>query len=104
MKTNYSKYGSKNFKEKEFIEKKEEPMTEESDHTEIKDEIKMGYVNCDRLYIRQGPGKDYDPITDIKKNDEIMIVSGFDNDSEWYEICSASGKDGFVMKEFIDVE
>lgn len=70
---------------------------------EPKDEIKMGRVNCDRLYIRKGPGKDYEPLTDIKKNDEVMIISNSDN-SDWFEICSASGKEGFVMKEFIDVE
>lgn len=68
------------------------------------DETRMGYVNCDKLYVRTDPSSDSEPLTIIKKNDEVLISSGVNNDSDWYGVCTASGQDGFVMKKFIVLE
>lgn len=68
------------------------------------DETRMGYVNCDKLYVRADPSSDSEPLTIIKKNDEVLISSGVNDDSDWYGVYTASGQDGFVMKKFIVLE
>lgn len=60
----------------------------------------MGKVISARLYVRQGPGVDYDPVTDIPEGTEVLIM----NDSEdWYEVVTATGQEGFVMKKHIEL-
>lgn len=77
---------------------------EETDSNEENSSNPMGKVIPSRLYIRQGPGTNYDPITDIPEGSDVLIVSGHDDEStDWYEVITASGQEGFVMKEFIEL-
>lgn len=66
------------------------------------DITKMGYVDCDKLYLREEASSDSEPITVLEKNEELMIVS--EDDPNWYEVYTATGQEGFCMKDFVRID
>lgn len=107
MLTNYSDFSKDSdivasayiFSAGETSDVKEETVIEEDT---VVDDTKMGYVDCDKLYLRTEASSDSEPITVLEKDEELMIVS--EDDPDWYEVYTASGQDGFCMKNFIRVE
>lgn len=105
----YSKiYESKDvYKIKHDIEK-EEIEDEVKELTKISEGIveddsnidKMGRIIPDALYIRKGPGKDYETIGTLSKDDQILISNTIDG---WYEVYTSSGIEGFVMSKFVEI-
>ena len=101
MRNNYKKYYRDEVEEQPTIV---EDTSEEIEEEETTDPTPMGKVLASRLYIRKGPGTNYEPITDIPQGTDVLIVSGHDdNYTDWYEVMTASGQEGFVMKEFIEL-
>lgn len=70
----------------------------------IIDETKTGKVKVFKLNVRLDKSTDYEPVTTLKENEEILITSGLDDDSDWYGISTNDGFDGFVLKEYIAVD
>lgn len=60
----------------------------------------MGYVLVRKLYLRSEPTLDSEVVTILNQNDELMIIS---EDSDWCNVYTASGQEGFCKKEFIRI-
>ena len=119
---NYSKFSEKKEENKEVVETSvteevpievstEEPIqivTEEVNHiveeaatvpvTEL-----IGFVDgCDQLYVRKEGNKDSEPITIIKRSDEVVI--DLENSTEYfYKVKTSEGVEGYCMKQFITI-
>lgn len=101
MKTNYSKFMKKNHQMTKSEPQPEAVIEEVVDIPEetVEEEKKFGIVECEQLYLRKEANKESEPVTILKKNEELVIVS--EDDPEWYEVCTASGQEGFCKKKFI---
>ena len=91
---NYNKmYDEPRFKETaEFAEEVEvdpEPSKEE-----------LGVVNAREVYIRKGPGKDYEHVGTVKKDDELIIL---DSEDGFLKIETQDGVMAYIMESFVDV-
>lgn len=66
-------------------------------------EICIGVVcDCDRLNVRKAPSRNAPVAAEIDVGTEVMIDP--DNSTVgWYNICTASGIEGFCMKDFITI-
>lgn len=58
--------------------------------------------NCKRLNVRKAPSKDSYVVTEVSEDTQLMIDME-KSTNEWYSICTASGIEGFCMKDFITV-
>lgn len=59
-------------------------------------------VNCERLNVRRNPRKDASIVCTIDKNSEVEIDEDGSN-QYFYKICTASGVEGFCLKDYISV-
>ncbi len=77
---------------------------EHNDEEVIKEDYnKIGKISgAPEVYVRQGPGKDYEPVTTVKKDEEVQIIDEHVNDG-WYKICLSSGIEAYIMKDFITI-
>lgn len=56
-------------------------------------------VSVARLNLRPNPSIDDDPIKELSKNDELMVI---DEEDVWYYVMTASGSEGYVMKDYVE--
>lgn len=61
---------------------------------------KIGKVNAREVYIREGAGKNYDPVGTVKQDDEVLI---YGEENGFYMIETSNGKQGYVMETFVDI-
>lgn len=82
--------------ENEIVEPVFETVTASTD-------ICIGVVcDCDRLNVRKAPSRNAPVAAEIDVNTEVMIDP--DNSTVgWYNICTASGIEGFCMKDFVKI-
>lgn len=73
------------------------------DIQETVEETKFGVVESDKLIVRDYPDIKADIVSIIDKNSEVMIYD-LESTEEFYAICTASGIEGFCMKQFIAVQ
>lgn len=59
-------------------------------------------TDCLKLNIREKPSKDSRVVTVVTCLDELEIDMGDSND-DWYDVCTATGIEGFCMKKFVAV-
>lgn len=108
MSINYTNYSNpKSFNpikdEDEIIITTETEIEQVIEPESSQDEIKMGYVDCAQLNLREYADKDSNPpIAVLTKDEEVMIIS--EDDPDWYEVCTSRGQEGFCMKQYIRVE
>lgn len=57
-----------------------------------------------KVYLRKGPSKSEDDITVLSEGDEVSIISGVNDNTDWYKVCTSFGREGYVMKEFVEVK
>lgn len=119
---NYSKFSEKKEENEKVVEisvtegvpievSTEEPIqviTEEVNHIiEEPETIPItelsGFVDgCDQLYVRKEGNKDSEPITIIKRSDEVVI--DLENSTEYfYKVKTSEGVEGYCMKQFITI-
>lgn len=71
----------------------------------VKDEApeKMGKIvsSTGLVNLRRDPSTKNDPITTLKHDEEVMILSEAGN--EWYKIMAQNGAEGFVMKKLVEL-
>lgn len=91
------------------VETTSEPDCESSEETVEKEcnndepDIAIGIVtNCKMLNIRKAPSKDSDAVCKVDAG-ETLSVNLSDSTAAWYSVCTASGIEGFCMKEFVSV-
>lgn len=82
---------------------------DESEINEVKsveskiDEITIGTVsNCAKLNIRNAPYKSAGVVTTVVSSTELMIDLD-KSANEWYYVYTASGIEGFCMKDFVSI-
>lgn len=66
----------------------------------------IGIVKCKEnqvLNVRSEADKDSEPVTTVKKDAELLIISGVNEHGDWYKVCTAAGNEGFVLKEFVEI-
>lgn len=95
---NYSKHYSQ-----EISEVIETPKFEEIE--EIKQEESkplIGEVSVEKLNIRSTPSSDNNDniVKELAKSDVVEIVQDM---GKWYQVCTATGVEGYVMSEYIKV-
>lgn len=57
-------------------------------------------VNCSMVNVRKEPKKDAEVVATIKRNSTVVIDQEASS-NDFYKVCTASGIEGFCMKEFI---
>lgn len=68
------------------------------------EKIKMGKVEgCAKLNVRKRPNATAEVVCTIDKNTEVEINMD-KSTAKFYKICTATGVQGFCMKEFIAVK
>lgn len=92
---NYNKmYDEPEFETAEFIEEVEvEPA-----YTPTQE---FGRVNAREVYIRKGPGKDYEQIGTVKKDAPIIILG---HEGNFLKIETEDGTIAYIMESFVDVD
>lgn len=117
MKTNYKSF-SENYtasdndvsifvseetnKEVETFEDKSPEVEFAEEIVEETPETHMGKTTS-KVYLRQTPSTDLDPITDLDEGEEILIVSDVNDNSDWYQALTASSREGYIMKKFVEL-
>lgn len=88
----------------ESIDTIENEISEIIEVDEVEEHITiLGTVsNCKRLNVRKAPSKDSYIVTEVSEDTQLMIDIE-KSTNEWYSICTASGIEGFCMKDFITV-
>ncbi len=62
---------------------------------------KIATVREDGLYLRDGPGTNYVPITTLKQNTQIELYEIYE---DWFHVGAPGGLDGWVKAEFLNVD
>lgn len=89
--------------ELEFYED-DEVIEEVPDVNEAYTDKISGYVNCTRLNVRKDPSVSVgNVIGKLNEDDEVSIDLSNSYDI-WYKISTASGIEGYCLKEFIDLK
>lgn len=103
MSVDYASYSSDGFESIAVPEIINVVSLEEEKET-VEEKVLMGTIyNCDRVYVRSAANKDSEPLTDLHKDNEVL-VTGTSNDSEnvgWYKVCTATGIEGYIMSKFV---
>lgn len=80
-----------------------EPVEEAVEVVEAPAESITGVVDyCAKLNVRTAPDLDGDVIASLAKRTEVEIDLSKSTD-EWYHICTATGIEGFCMRQYIYV-
>lgn len=83
------------------------PFVEEKPSIEEDSITLMGTVyNAPKVYMRERPDKDANHVSILDKGEEVMI-DGTEEDAfgnGWYHLVTASGKEGYMMSEFVKIE
>lgn len=59
-------------------------------------------IECTRLNVRELPDLKATVVTVLTKGAEVLVDVSDERD-QWYRICTASGLEGYCMKEYISV-
>ena len=59
-------------------------------------------VNCSLLNVREQASVDANVVCKINKDDEVVINKD-KSTSDFYKVCTATGIEGYCMKEFIRI-
>lgn len=86
--------------EDESVEVVEEEVSDDSVEVLEDDDIVEAKVGESRCYLRSEASKDSDSLAILEPGDELMADLQESND-EWVYVCTASGKEGYVMKHLV---
>ena len=85
--------------EPEVIAAPEVPVEPEKEAATIRAIV----VNCAKLNVREEPAPNAKAITVIDASSEVIICGkeGFGN---YYKVCTASGAEGYCVKDFLELK
>ena len=63
--------------------------------------LSKGIVICAKLNVRKGPSKDTESLCVIEKDTKVTLYN--EQTEDFFKICTASGIEGYCMKQFIKV-
>lgn len=98
MKNRYDYTKKYEKKKKEEIPIQEEIIEVEK---EVVSELKTGRATV-KLNVRSNTDTNSDILTTLNEGEEVRIEDEYNSD--WYKVCTASGIEGFVLKEYIKVD
>lgn len=100
-------------KSNDFVKEEEVPNDEIFDvveDIEVEEEIEdvssdliEAKVSAEKIYLRQGPGKDKKDIAVLNRGEELL-VDLIKSTDEWFNVCTVTGVEGFVMKSLVTTE
>lgn len=74
--------------------------------TDVEPDEMMGVVyNASKVYLRENPDKESKHIG-VLENGDAVLIDGAEDDSfgnGWYHLITASGKEGYMMSEFVKI-
>ena len=89
------------------VEMIEDPVIEEvvitNEPVKLVQEVKGVVVNCNKLNVRKEANKDSEVLVVINKNEEVTITIE-DSTEDFYKVTTATGIEGYCMKQFINVK
>lgn len=85
--------------EQETVKEVSETIEDESTHIEVQT-FKGIVFNCERLNIRKGPDKKEDVLCIVNKGSKLTIHDK--GTSDWFNVTTEDGVEGFCMKKFVD--
>lgn len=109
MGINYKRFSDKTHSFEDNSYDRDTFVEKNTDFGAIVEEIKpeedptpLGTVNFKEVYVRERPYPDATPVTTVKEGAELMILDlGY---TDWYQIMTASGAEGFIMSKFVDIK
>lgn len=80
-----------------------EPEPEQTiDCPETCEHVPGTVIECKMLNVREHPSIEASVLCTIPVGSEVKVCVVHDYE-DWYEVCTASGVEGFCMKQFIDI-
>lgn len=73
------------------------PQDEQQKPSDIQVETKTMYVNTASIYVRKGPGTEYDVIDSLILNNGVKVVA---ENGDWYKV-EVAGKTGYIAKRLL---
>lgn len=70
---------------------------------DVQSPVLFGFVNCLKLNVRREPNAKAEIVTLISALTEVVIDMDASSD-DFYKICTATGIEGFCMKEYITIK
>ena len=89
-----------NQEKNEVIEEQKNEVIEEQKNVNPKGKV----VNCKLLNVRKKDNIDADIIEVINEGDEVEILTNLNKQWEFYRVRIPSGKIGFCMSKYIEIE
>lgn len=90
-----------------IVDMEQEPVVEEPTETIVCPEkcefIPGTVVDCTKLNVREHPNATADVKFVIAGGSEVQVCTAH-NYEDWYEVCTASGVEGYCMKQYISVK
>lgn len=80
-----------------------EPAITVTTEDETSDTFVGVVVGCTRLNVRNSPEKNAKVIATVPAGTELLMDC-VQPDAEFYSVCTASGIEGFCMKQFIEIQ
>lgn len=90
--TDYSK------KYKDNVTKNETAEIKSVEENNSREEKNLVRVKVSRLNLRTDPSTNFDPIAELTEGSELMVLRDF---GDWHQVMTASGLEGYVLKEFV---
>lgn len=81
----------------------ESPVKETVETVTLATTVKGVVVNCSKLNVRVKPASDADVLCVLARNTEVEVDVARST-SDWFKIYTASGAEGFCMRNYIDAE
>lgn len=99
-------YNRIKIKEEPCPESEVEAREEVSEFDNFEDRSNMpitGTVSdCEELFVREGPSKEFDAICTLKKGDTVTVYPE-SSSNDFYKVCTFFGVEGYCMKSYINV-
>lgn len=90
---------------KKYEKKKKEEIPIQETITEVEEEVvfepKIGRTIV-KLNVRSNTDTNSDILTTLNEGEEVRIEDEYNSD--WYKVCTASGIEGFALKEYIKID
>lgn len=80
----------------------EAPVEETIEEVIIKPEVIGVVVDCLKLNVREAPNANADVVCVVDASSNLVIIEEESTD-EFYAVCTASGAEGYCMKQFIKI-
>lgn len=61
-------------------------------------------VGCEKLYVREKPGKEFNHVTIISKGTEVQVDKIESTTEDFYKVVTSMGFEGYCMKKFISIK